>query len=73
MVGTTGWYQHLEDMRSLAARKDAGLLYSTNFSFGIQLLYQMAKLLGKSGRRLSRSRSTKPTTRKNWIPLPVPL
>ncbi len=46
VVGTTGWYQHLEDMRSLAARKDAGLLYSTNFSFGIQLLYQMAKLLG---------------------------
>jgi 4-hydroxy-tetrahydrodipicolinate reductase len=46
VVGTTGWYQYLEDMRSLAARKDAGLLYSTNFSFGIQLLYQMAKLLG---------------------------
>lgn len=47
VVGTTGWYKHLEDMRGLAARKNAGLLYSTNFSFGIQLLYQMAKLLGK--------------------------
>jgi 4-hydroxy-tetrahydrodipicolinate reductase len=47
VVGTTGWYQHLEDMRGLTARKNAGLLYSTNFSFGIQLLYQMAKLLGK--------------------------
>jgi 4-hydroxy-tetrahydrodipicolinate reductase len=46
VVGTTGWYQHLDDMRALAARKNAGLLYSTNFSFGIQLLYQMAKLLG---------------------------
>ncbi len=46
VVGTTGWYQHLEDMRALAARKNAGLLYSTNFSFGVQLLYQMAKLLG---------------------------
>ena len=46
VVGTTGWYQHLDDMRDLAGRKNAGLLYSTNFSFGIQLLYQMAKLLG---------------------------
>jgi 4-hydroxy-tetrahydrodipicolinate reductase len=46
VVGTTGWYQHLDDMRALAARKNAGLLYSTNFSFGVQLLYQLAKLLG---------------------------
>ncbi|HZC44268.1 MAG TPA: dihydrodipicolinate reductase C-terminal domain-containing protein [Acidobacteriaceae bacterium] len=46
VVGTTGWYQHLDDMRDLASRKNAGLLYSTNFSFGVQLLYQMAKLLG---------------------------
>lgn len=46
VVGTTGWYKHLEDMRDLVARKDAALLYSANFSFGIQLLYQLAKLLG---------------------------
>lgn len=46
VVGTTGWYQHLEDMRALAARKGAGLLYSTNFSFGVQLLYQLTRLLG---------------------------
>jgi 4-hydroxy-tetrahydrodipicolinate reductase len=46
VVGTTGWYQHLDDMRALAVRKNAGLLYSTNFSFGVQLLYQMAKQLG---------------------------
>lgn len=48
VVGTTGWYAHLKDMQALALRKDAGLLYSTNFSFGVQLLYQMAKLLGDS-------------------------
>jgi len=46
VVGTTGWYAHLADMRSLALRKNAGLLYSANFSFGVQMLYQMAKLLG---------------------------
>ncbi|MEO6964930.1 MAG: dihydrodipicolinate reductase C-terminal domain-containing protein [Acidobacteriaceae bacterium] len=46
VVGTTGWYQHLDDMRDLVARKEAALLYSANFSFGIQLLYQLAKVLG---------------------------
>src|SRR5665213_30162 len=26
VVGTTGWYAHLDDMRALVARKNAGLL-----------------------------------------------
>lgn len=46
VVGTTGWYSHLDDMRALAARKNAALLYSANFSVGVQLLYKLAKLLG---------------------------
>lgn len=46
VVGTTGWYEHLDDMRALAARKNAALLYSANFSFGVQLLYKLARLLG---------------------------
>jgi len=46
VVGTTGWYGHLDDMKSLAIRKNAGLLYSANFSFGVQMLYRLAKQLG---------------------------
>ncbi|WP_446741891.1 4-hydroxy-tetrahydrodipicolinate reductase [Silvibacterium acidisoli] len=45
VVGTTGWYQHLEDMRSLALRKNAGLLYGTNFSVGVQALFRIAREL----------------------------
>src|ERR1700759_5444129 len=30
VIGTTGWYDKLPDMRSLAERKGAGLLYGTN-------------------------------------------
>jgi 4-hydroxy-tetrahydrodipicolinate reductase len=45
VVGTTGWYEHLEDMRSLAKRKGAGLLYGTNFSVGIQATLRMAREL----------------------------
>lgn len=46
VVGTTGWYAHLEEMRALALRKNAGLLYSANFSFGVQMLYRLARMLG---------------------------
>jgi 4-hydroxy-tetrahydrodipicolinate reductase len=45
VVGTTGWYAHLNDMRSLAERKDAGLLYGTNFSVGVQAMFRVAREL----------------------------
>ena len=45
VVGTTGWYDHLDDMRSLAARKGAGFLYGTNFSIGVQAMYRLAREL----------------------------
>jgi 4-hydroxy-tetrahydrodipicolinate reductase len=45
VVGTTGWYDHLGDMRALAARRNAGFLYGTNFSIGMQTLYRLAREL----------------------------
>lgn len=45
VVGTTGWYDQLDDMRSLAARKDAGFLYGANFSIGVQAFYRLAREL----------------------------
>src|ERR1700739_3514203 len=41
VVGTTGWYDRLDDMRDLAKRKGAALLYGTNFSIGVQALLAM--------------------------------
>ena len=46
VVGTTGWYEKLPDMKSLTERKNAGLLYGTNFSVGVQLMLQLAKQMG---------------------------
>ena len=46
VVGTTGWYDKLPDMRGLAERKQAGLLYGTNFSIGVQVMLQMAAQMG---------------------------
>ena len=48
VVGTTGWYAHLSDMRSLAERKQAGLLYGTNFSVGVQVMFQLAEQMSKA-------------------------
>ncbi|HEX3986002.1 MAG TPA: dihydrodipicolinate reductase C-terminal domain-containing protein, partial [Acidobacteriaceae bacterium] len=45
VVGTTGWYQHLNDLRDLCVRKDAALLYSSNFSIGVQALFRVAREL----------------------------
>jgi 4-hydroxy-tetrahydrodipicolinate reductase len=48
VVGTTGWYAKLPDMRSLAERKQAGLLYGTNFSIGVQVMLKLAEQMGAS-------------------------
>ncbi len=45
VVGTTGWYAHLNDMRALAERKGAALLYGTNFSIGVQAMLRVAREL----------------------------
>ena len=48
VIGTTGWYQKLPDMRSLAERREAGLLYGTNFSVGVQVMLKLAGEMGKA-------------------------
>jgi 4-hydroxy-tetrahydrodipicolinate reductase len=57
VVGTTGWYASLADMRGLAERKGAGLLYGTNYSVGVQVMLKLAEAmgasLGKAGYRFS--------------------
>lgn len=41
VVGTTGWYTQLNEMKALAIRKGGTLLYGTNFSIGVQKLFKM--------------------------------
>jgi 4-hydroxy-tetrahydrodipicolinate reductase len=48
VVGTTGWYASLADMRGLAERKGAGLLYGTNYSIGVQVMLKLAEQMGAS-------------------------
>jgi 4-hydroxy-tetrahydrodipicolinate reductase len=46
VVGTTGWYAHLDEMKALAG-KLGGLLYGTNFSMGVQKLFRLTAELAK--------------------------
>ena len=47
VVGTTGWYAHLNEMKALAVRRGGGLLYGTNFSIGVQKLFRLTASLAQ--------------------------
>ncbi len=47
VVGTTGWYAKLAEMKALALQRGGGLLYGTNFSIGVQKLFQLTAELAK--------------------------
>jgi 4-hydroxy-tetrahydrodipicolinate reductase len=41
VVGTTGWHQHLEEIKRTV--KDSGVLYSSNFSLGMNIFLRLTK------------------------------
>jgi 4-hydroxy-tetrahydrodipicolinate reductase len=47
VVGTTGWYAQLAEMKAIAHRRGGGLLYGTNFSIGVQKLFRLTAELAK--------------------------
>jgi 4-hydroxy-tetrahydrodipicolinate reductase len=47
VVGTTGWYDRLDEMKALALRRGGGLLYGTNFSVSVQELFKLTADLAK--------------------------
>lgn len=47
VVGTTGWYTHLDEMKALAYKHHGALLYGTNFSIGVQKLFRLTAELAR--------------------------
>ena len=47
VVGTTGWYGQLGEMKAIAQRRGGALLYGTNFSIGVQKLFRLTAELAK--------------------------
>jgi 4-hydroxy-tetrahydrodipicolinate reductase len=48
VVGTTGWHGHLKEIQALADKRNAGLVYGSNFSIGVQALYKVAHELAQA-------------------------
>jgi 4-hydroxy-tetrahydrodipicolinate reductase len=47
VVGTTGWYAQLNDMKALAVKRGGALLYGANFSIGVQKLFRLTEELAR--------------------------
>jgi len=47
VVGTTGWYQHLPELKALAYKRGGALLCGTNFSMGVQKLFKLTGELAR--------------------------
>lgn len=41
VMGTTGWYEHLESVKNLVETRQAAFLYSPNFSIGVNLFFKI--------------------------------
>jgi 4-hydroxy-tetrahydrodipicolinate reductase len=46
VVGTTGWYGQIARVRELVASAGTGFLYGSNFSIGVNLFFEIAKISG---------------------------
>jgi 4-hydroxy-tetrahydrodipicolinate reductase len=45
VVGTTGWYDHLPSVQAQVAEHRGALLWASNFSIGVNLLFQVNRML----------------------------
>ncbi len=43
VVGTTGWHERLEEVRAITAEHGVGLVYSANFSIGVNLFFRIIR------------------------------
>jgi 4-hydroxy-tetrahydrodipicolinate reductase len=41
VMGTTGWYDHMKEMESIAKTGNIGMIWSGNFSIGVNLFFRM--------------------------------
>jgi len=47
VVGTTGWYDSLQEVSRVATETGTGLLWSPNFSLGVNVLIELARYASK--------------------------
>lgn len=45
VIGTTGWYEQLNEVRTRCKEMNGSLLYGSNFSIGVNVLFHLNKVL----------------------------
>jgi 4-hydroxy-tetrahydrodipicolinate reductase len=48
VVGTTGWYSQLDEAAALVRKRKTGLLYSPNFSLGMNIFFRVIREAAKA-------------------------
>jgi 4-hydroxy-tetrahydrodipicolinate reductase len=70
VIGTTGWYDKLGDMKSLAARRGGSLLYGTNYSIGVQIMIDLASKMADALKSAGYSFSISETHQESKLDAP---
>jgi len=47
VAGTTGWYNHFDEIKSACLKNNQSFFYATNFSLGVNLFFKMNEQLAK--------------------------
>ena len=47
VCGTTGWLEHMEEVKSLCAEQKGAFFYSSNYSIGVNIFYKINELLAE--------------------------
>lgn len=45
--GTTGWLEHMEEIKALCKETNGALFYASNYSLGVNLMFRLNKVLAK--------------------------
>jgi 4-hydroxy-tetrahydrodipicolinate reductase len=47
VIGTTGWYEHFDEIKALCKTENKAMLSASNFSIGVNLFFELNKQLAK--------------------------
>jgi 4-hydroxy-tetrahydrodipicolinate reductase len=53
VVGTTGWYDQLDEIKKIAKEQNQALVYSSNFSIGVNLFFKLNQVLASMMRNFN--------------------
>ncbi len=52
VIGATGWYDRLDEVRRIAEEYGTGIIYGSNFSIGMQMLFRITRYASKLMNRI---------------------